>query len=148
MSGVSAMTISVFALAVYAFYHQQVIKERIKLILSQKFIMQGWVAQHNYVEPDFPQQNMHSLHYWISPYDINIIQSCIDVYFIIQSCIDVCFKQNGGVHSETCHEVGRHNATHLYVDVANGNETETADLVVEPLSVTAVTTCPSNSSQL
>ena len=58
------------------------------------------------------------------------------------------FKQNGGVHSETCHEVARHNATHLYVDVADRNGTETADLVVEPLSVTAVTTCPSSSSHL
>lgn len=56
-------------------------------------------------------------------------------------------KLNGGVHSETCHEVVRHNATHLYVDIASGNETETADLVVEPLNVTSVANCPGGSSQ-
>lgn len=50
------------------------------------------------------------------------------------------------MHSETCHEVVRHNATHLYVDVSSGNETETADLFVEPLNITAVATCPGGSS--
>ena len=58
-------------------------------------------------------------------------------------------KLNGGVHSEACHEVDlRHNATHLYVDVAGSNGTETTeDLVVEPLNVTAVADCPGGSSQ-
>ena len=58
-------------------------------------------------------------------------------------------KMNGGVHSETCHEVELpHNATHLYVDVAGRNGTETTeDLVVEPLNVTAVADCPGGSSQ-
>ena len=58
-------------------------------------------------------------------------------------------KLNGGVHSETCHEVDLpHNATHLYVDVAGGNGTETTeDLLVEPLNVTAVASCPGGSSQ-
>ena len=58
-------------------------------------------------------------------------------------------KMNGGVHSETCHEVDlHHNMTHLYVDVAGANGTETTeDLVVEPLNVTAVADCPGGSSQ-
>ena len=58
-------------------------------------------------------------------------------------------KLNGGVHSETCHEVEfPHNPTHLYVDVAGRNGTETTeDLVVEPLNVTALADCPGGSSQ-
>ena len=58
-------------------------------------------------------------------------------------------KLNGGVHSETCYEVELpHNVTHLYVDVAGRNGTETTeDLVVEPLNVTTVANCPGGSSQ-